>query len=849
MEGRAALLGLCGLWTLGLPTEALAQSYGRVVRAQPYVELSSSSPIFGPGDDDQEVTVDLPFPFVYYDAPRTQLRVSPNGAVVFDYQGNISGSNPAPGNGGFDGGFIAPFWDDLVVSELGAVRYAVLGVAPRRALVIEWLKLDRYGDTGSNIRMQLYLYEGSTGHLALSYGGALPTSPSRFSATMALEGPLGASPQTIVAGCTDDCQLSDLLGLADTTLDLYPDRGVDLVADAIQAPAFAAAGQSVLAQVSLTNAHAATAAGLRYAVEDVPPAGAPVRLYTSAPLSLPAFQTRSDRVRVSLPVASLPGIHQLRLIVDSGASLTEVDELNNETELPIRVGPATANLRVLSLSGLPASARAGQGLVASVQVENGAPTSTPLELALVLSTNPVVSGADLVVASLTATLASGATAPFVLRGTLPRGTYSGRYTIGVVADPANRLAESSELDNTASAELLVRGAAPTLAPVVLPRGIRGSEYAAELEVVGALLAATIALDVPPPGLRFDGHRLSGTPTRAGTFSLDFRVRTGTASIVAPRELEIIDPEIPLQVATRVLPEASQEALYTVQLLAAGGQAQTLVWTAESALPLGLSLEADGTLGGRPEQAGSSTLSVAVTDGAHTARSVLQLLIRPSELVRLIPVALEPILLGAPVEVPLTAEGGSSPLTFSIEEGAPPPGISLDPSGRLFGAATHVGRTYFVVRVDDSGAPPGFDRQGISLEVRDPGTLSIVPELPERFVLGEAVDAHFSADNGPPPFSWRLAPLPLGLEAVPSGDTSRLILVGAPRELGLSSGLLELTDGAGKRTSRAVAFEVVRPEGAGSGCQSSGPASLSGILAAAAIAILSARGARRGRGSG
>lgn len=227
MEGRAALLGLCGLWTLGLPTEALAQSYGRVVRAQPYVELSSSSPIFGPGDDDQEVTVDLPFPFVvYYDAPRTQLRVSPNGAVVFDYQGNISGSNPAPGNGGFDGGFIAPFWDDLAgLGACGVLR------GPRRRPP-SGAPGHRAGSSSTATATPARTSGCSSTSMraapgtALSYGGALPTSPSRFSATMA-EGPLGASPQTIVAGCTDDCQLSDLLGLADTTLDLYPDRGVD----------------------------------------------------------------------------------------------------------------------------------------------------------------------------------------------------------------------------------------------------------------------------------------------------------------------------------------------------------------------------------------------------------------------------------------------------------------------------------------------------------------------------------------------------------------------------------------------------------------------------------------------
>lgn len=849
MGARAALLGLLGLWTLS-PPAAAAQPFGRVVSARPYVELSSSSPIFGPGADDQEATVDLPFPFVYYGAPRAQLRVSPNGAVVFDYPGDISASNATPGGSGIGGGFIAPFWDDLEVSEQGAVRYAVEGVAPRRSLVIEWLRMDRYGDAGSNLRMQLRLYEGSTGHLALSYGGIAPTSPSSFSATMALEGPLGMSPELLVPGCTDDCQLSDLLALADTTIDLYPDRGIDLVADAIVAPSFAAAGQSALLELSLTNAHGAAAAGVRYAVDLVPPVGAPRRLSTSAPLTVQAFQTRTERVRVNIPITAPLGLHQLRFVVDSGGALTEVDELNNEAEAALQVGPATANLRVVSLSGLPASAAAGQPLVATVEIESGAPVASTFELALVLSTNPLVSGADLVLGSLTATLAPGATAPFTLRGTLLPSTYSGRYTVGVVADPANRLTESSELDNTAAASLLVRGPAPALLPPALPRGLRGLPYAAELEVVGALSPATISLDALPPGLALSGTRLAGTPAAAGTFSLDLRVRTGTLSFVAPRLLEIVDPEIPLRVATSALPEAAVDALYAAQLLAAGGRAQALVWSAESALPLGLSLESDGTLGGRPLEAGSSTLSIAVSDGTSTARAVLLLRVRPAELVRLSPAALAPILLGAPVDIALEATGGTAPLSYSVEEGAPPPGIRLDPSGHLVGAPTHVGKSYFIVRVDDGGEPPGFDRQGFQLEVLDPGTLSIVAELPERLVLGEAVDAHFSADNGPPPFTWSLAPLPAGLTAVQSGDTSRLVLVGAPLELGQTSGLLQLWDGAGKRATRAVAFEVVRAPGALGGCQDAGRGSLPGLLLAAAmLRIVSARAARRGRGSG
>ncbi|MFO0724901.1 MAG: CARDB domain-containing protein [Myxococcota bacterium] len=826
------------------PAGAQSITYGRQTHAAPYTPLSGSSLIFGPRADDDEATVDLPFPFLFYGIPRNHLRVSPNGVIVFDYEGSISPSNPAPGMAAFDAGDVAPFWDDLVVSDTGEVRFAVLGVAPTRVCVVEWIGVDRYGEPGSDLRFSVSLFEGSVGHLAIAYGGVDPAATG-LDGTMAIEGPLGDGPLSLVPGCTDDCATADLLGLAGQVIDLYPDRGVNLVAGALSGPAIASAGQRVSLELSITNAHAASSGSFRYAVDDRDPSGATARLFTSAPLALTAFETRALPVDVTLPLGAAAGLHTLVLVVDAGSNLTEVDELDNQAELPIRVGAATANLVAQSLSGVPSTLRAGAMLDAQALIANTGVAAAAPEVVLVLSTNPVLSGADLRLSSVTASVAAQRSSTLRLPATLPPGTRSGRYTLGAVIDPEGRVAESNELDDSVGVEVLVLGASPEVLPATLPRAALGQPYFAAFELVGAVGGGSLALSGAPPGLSFDGQNLSGTPSAAGSFALAVTVHTGTTTWTARRTLEVVDPAIPLAVVTSTLPEAAVDVEYRVTLRSVGGAGGPLRWSS-TALPSGLLLAPDGTLEGRPTLAGTTTVAVEVEIGGVRAGRGLRLLVRPRPEVHLSPEVLAAAPLGMPYRHALSATGGLAPLRFVLEEGALPPGLALAADGVLAGAPSHAGRSYFVVRVEDAGAPPSFDRQGFVLEVADPGTLHIEAAVSMPFHLREPVDAHFTAKDGSPPYRWTISALPLGLVVNPSGDTAVLSLVGTPLELGLTSALVELEDAQGRRASLAVGLEVARPTLPLGGCQAVPAAELSawGILV-----VLSARVVRRARGRG
>ena len=86
--------------------------------------------------DDGAANIVLPFEFPFYGVTSNKLRVSNNGAVLFDtLTGEVSYLNQpltaAPDN------FIAPFWDDLD-SVAGNVYWKTIGTAPHRRVVIEW---------------------------------------------------------------------------------------------------------------------------------------------------------------------------------------------------------------------------------------------------------------------------------------------------------------------------------------------------------------------------------------------------------------------------------------------------------------------------------------------------------------------------------------------------------------------------------------------------------------------------------------------------------------------------------------------------------------------------------------
>jgi uncharacterized protein (TIGR03437 family) len=138
----------------------------------------------------------------------------------------------------------------------------------------------------------------------------------------------------------------------------------------------------------------------------------------------------------------------------------------------------------------------------------------------------------------------------------------------------------------------------------------------------------------PPGLTFSSSGvLSGTPTRAGTYSFTVKVTdaggnsaTQTINItVAPQSVTITTPS--------PLPSAMATVQYPTQVLSAtGGFAPyTFALASGSSLPSGLTLSAGGAISGTPATAGSSRFTITVSDSnspAQTGTATFSITVRP-----------------------------------------------------------------------------------------------------------------------------------------------------------------------------------------------------------------------------
>jgi hypothetical protein len=76
----------------------------------------------------------------------------------------------------------------------------------------------------------------------------------------------------------------------------------------------------------------------------------------------------------------------------------------------------------------------------------------------------------------------------------------------------------------------------------------------------------------------------------------------------------------------------------------------------------------------------------------------------------------------PYSYTLAAGGGTGNLTWNIDSGTLPPGLSLGTNGELSGTPTAAGTFNFTVRVADSGTPQQSAVQGLALTINPPGAI-------------------------------------------------------------------------------------------------------------------------------
>jgi Putative Ig domain/Carboxypeptidase regulatory-like domain len=197
----------------------------------------------------------------------------------------------------------------------------------------------------------------------------------------------------------------------------------------------------------------------------------------------------------------------------------------------------------------------------------------------------------------------------------------------------------------------------------------------------------------------------------------------------------------LTVSTVALPGGTVGVSYNQTLTATGG-IPGYVWSlnpGSSPLPVGLPLNPSGVISGVATTAGTTVLTVKVTDSAGgTATKQLSLTINPvgAPVTITSPSLLPAGTVGTAYSTTLAASGGTGALSWSVVSGTMPVGVTLNPStGQLSGTPTTPGTSTFTIRVQDSRTPQQSDQKQFNLTVNaisggGDGTLTVSNAPPD-----------------------------------------------------------------------------------------------------------------------
>ncbi|MHC5036848.1 MAG: InlB B-repeat-containing protein [Planctomycetota bacterium] len=117
-----------------------------------------------PNYDDQSSMVSLGFNFPFFGTLYSQAYVSTNGFLTFTNVSATDATNDPIPDPNVPDNYIALFWDDLIISQIGVldrVTYSTAGTAPNRIFTLEYYGVTRSGQAGSEMTGQIVLYEGT----------------------------------------------------------------------------------------------------------------------------------------------------------------------------------------------------------------------------------------------------------------------------------------------------------------------------------------------------------------------------------------------------------------------------------------------------------------------------------------------------------------------------------------------------------------------------------------------------------------------------------------------------------------------------------------------------------------
>lgn len=848
----ACVAALCGVASLSTVASAQTIPYFHSETTETYLARSGGTALQFSSADDGEASVTLPFPFKFFNANYTSLKVSTNGYISFAAGRATDYSNDPIPNARTPNNFIAGFWDDLT-SPTGSVHFE--GAAPSRVAIIQWANVRHLSSSSGRLDFQIRLFEGPAGKFEIHYGSPNTVS-TNLSGSVGYENATGTQGHDFM-GCGANCGQSDFVSAANRVYRALQDAGADILAGPITAPQSVYQAINFDVQVQLISQHQNPIGPFQYAIHLMSPGEVTPNnpVWTSSiGTTLTAYEIRNETVSINLPIQTMPGRYRLALQADVNDDIMEPDETNNvfisSSELQV-----AERLPDFTIAGIqtPASALMPGGAVSiNVEIDNAGNLAGAASWELFLSPNNVISIDDVSIYTGTVSLASLSSQTEQLQVTIPTSINPGRYWLGAIVDASNAVLELDEINNVGVAPDPVAVGVNFVDIVTpsLPGGYVGIDYSTFLQAAGGdgqFAWSKVSGDWPDNMSMIPSTgEIRGRPTISGDFEVVLRVMSNGLSAEKTMVLSIQTLTGRLTIATRnLLPGIVGQDYPPVEPGSPAGSGQRIIalgatgavaFTLSGLAPPGLELSEDGYLHGVPTRAGRFDVAlVAMDDTATASRTLTLTVVEPGRL------TLISELLEGEVEEDyrhvLQALGKSSTatLSFSLQAGALPEGLVLTENGLIVGVPTAVSQTDFAIEVVE-GSGPGAPRDtaNYTIMIRSTADFAITPSQLAPALVGQAYEATLDVRGGTPPFAWSVAPVagrfPRGLryEVDESTGRARIRIVGTPEELpagpsaeqppagcacGISTLLVEVRDGAGRHTQRSISLRVGLAPGA------------------------------------